>query len=73
LNVNSNLKNADAISDQIQKSLIANNKNSDLINNFISNEVISPTQKGLTAKRNKSQVSETSVTLVAIYPLPGRK
>ena len=53
--------NTDANSDQILESLTANNKNSDLINNVISNEVPSPTQKNLTAKRNNSQVSETTV------------
>ena len=42
--------NMDASSDQIQESLTANNKNLELINNVISNEVPSPTQKNLTAK-----------------------
>jgi hypothetical protein len=55
--------NTDASSDQIQESLTANNKNSDLINNdnVISNEVPSSTQKNLTAKRNNAQASETNV------------
>ena len=53
--------NTDASSDQMQERLTANHKNSDLNNNVISNEVPSPTQKNLTAKRNNTQVSETNV------------
>jgi hypothetical protein len=37
--------NTDTNSNQILKSLTANNKNLDLINNVISNEILSPTQK----------------------------
>jgi hypothetical protein len=51
LNVTPSLMNTDANSDQILESLTANNKNSDLINNVISNEVPSSTQKNLTANR----------------------
>jgi len=45
LNVNLNLINTDANSDLFQKSLIAKNKNSDLNNDIISDNVLSPAQK----------------------------
>jgi uncharacterized lipoprotein YajG len=53
LNVTPSLMNTDANSDQILESLTANNKNSDLINNVISNEVPSPTQKKSYSKKEQ--------------------
>jgi hypothetical protein len=52
----------DASSDLIQESLTANNKNLDLNNNIISNEVLSPTQKHLTSEMKHTNVSENNVT-----------
>ena len=50
LNVTSKLINKAANSNQILESLTANNKNSDLINNVISNEVTSPKKEVLQQK-----------------------
>ena len=54
--------NTDASSGLIQESLTANNKNSDLNNKIISNEVLSPTQKNLTSEMKHTNVSENNVT-----------
>jgi hypothetical protein len=62
LKVNSNLINTDANSNSFQKSLNNNNKNSDLNNNVNSKDVLSPTQKNLTAIMKNSHVTKNNVT-----------